>query len=231
MHIMSQEWGIWLGNRVSNFPVLKKNWNGKFTEQRVGRGRDKHTTGPRDFVYFISPWNPIKILKEGTFDCFRQRNRGTFGTTDRIQTSVCHARTCRANLSHDNFRHVRRWSLAARQNISNDYGTKFMCFEWAKTAVQVSDWRSSCSNNYNIFIIVSRTGRHCERHNAKITAWERGWSLTCPRTWQIIGRWEFHCFDILVGSSFLLAHKRHKKYGVTSWSCKSVYKFCIFRFI
>ena len=110
-------------------------------------------------------------------------------------------RTCSANLSHDDFRHVRRWSLAARQNISNDYGTKFMCFEWAKTAVQISDWRSSCSNNYNICIIVSRTGRHCK--STKINSWERGWSFTWPRTWQSIERWEFHCFDLLVGSSFL----------------------------
>ena len=174
--------------------------------RRCGGGRDKHIVTPRDLVYVISSWNP-EILKGDTIGGFRPCNWGSFGKkTERIQTSVCHIsifmHTRSANLSHDDFRHVRRWSLAALQNISNDYGTEFMCFKWAKTSVQVSNWRSSCSDNYNIWIIVSWTSRHREKRT-KITAWERGWSLTCPCTWRCIQSWEFHCFDILVGSSFL----------------------------
>lgn len=189
--------------------------------RRCGGGRDKHTV-PHVTLSMPFPREIPKFWRETLLVAFAHATEAVLEKTERIQTSVCHIstfmRTRSANLSHNDFRHVRRWSLSALQNISNDYGTKFMCFKWAKTSVQVSNWRSSCSDNYNIWIIVSWTSRHCEKRT-KITAWERGWSLTCPCTWRCIQSWEFHCFDILVGSRFL-KRRNHKKYGVTSWSCK-----------
>ena len=197
-------------NPLKTMISVAKCWSGDgtwATSLHKGRGRGgSKRSGPRDLVYAI-----IFLVKSRNSEgrhfwwLSPMKLRHFWKSRERIQTSVCYVgllRTRSANLSHDDFSHVRRWSLAARQNISNDYGTKFMRLKWAKTSVQVSNWRSSCSDNYNIWIIASRTGRHCEMRT-KIAAWERGWSFTCPCTWLVIQSWEFHCFDILVGSSFL----------------------------